>query len=66
MSLINKTAVRAYAKANNMKISAESFDAAEARLKAILDHAAGKARSKKRKTLLKRDFQHEIDLFDLE
>lgn len=66
MSLINKTGVRAFAKSLDMKISADSFDAAEARLKVILEHAAKKAQSKKRKTILKRDFIHEIDLFDLD
>jgi histone H3/H4 len=66
MSLINKTGVRALAKSLNMKISADSFEAAEARLKVILEHAAKKAQSKRRKTILKRDFIHEIDLFDLD
>ncbi|HSG68222.1 MAG TPA: hypothetical protein VK994_05905 [Bacteroidales bacterium] len=66
MTLINKTAVRAFARANEMKISADSFDAAEARLTAILEQAAKKAQSKKRKTILKRDFIHELDLFDLD
>jgi len=66
MSLVNKTAVRALAKSMDMKISADSFDAAEARLKAILEHAAKKAQKKRRKTILKRDFIHEIDLFDLD
>jgi histone H3/H4 len=66
MSLINKTAIRAYAKSQGMKISADSFVAAEARLKAILEHATKKAQSKKRKTILKRDFIHELDLFDLD
>jgi len=65
MSLINKTAVRALAKSMDMKISADSMDAAEARLKVILTHAAKKAEKKKRKTILKRDFVHELDLFDL-
>jgi histone H3/H4 len=41
------------------------MDAAEARLKAILEHAAKKAQKKRRKTILKRDFIHELDLFDL-
>ena len=49
-----------------MKISADSFEAAEARLKTILEHAAKKAQAKRRKTILKRDFIHEIDLFDLD
>ncbi|MEN8223941.1 MAG: hypothetical protein ABFS05_01160 [Bacteroidota bacterium] len=66
MSLINKTGIRAFAKAQEMKISADSFEAAEARLKAILEHAAKKAKSRKRKTILKRDFIHELDLFDLD
>ena len=65
MSLINKTAIRTFAKSMDMKISADSMDAAEARLKIILEHAVKKAQSKKRKTVLKRDFIHEIDLFDL-
>ena len=66
MSLINKTAVKAYAKEHKMKISAGSFEAAEARLEAVLEHALKKAQAKKRKTILKRDFMHELDLFDLE
>ena len=66
MSLVNKTGIRALAKSLDMKISADSFEAAEARLKAILEHAAKKALKKKRKTILKRDFIHEIDLFDLD
>lgn len=66
MSLINKTGVRALAKSLDMKISADSFEAAEARLKSILENAAKKAQSKKRKTILKRDFIHKLDLFDLE
>jgi len=66
MSLINKTGIRAFAKSNDMKISAASFEAAEARLEAILKHAAKKAQTKKRKTILKRDFIHELDLFDLD
>jgi histone H3/H4 len=66
MSLINKTGIRALAKSFDMKISADSFDAAEARLKAILEQAAKKAKTKKRKTILKRDFIHELDLFDLD
>ena len=49
MSLINKTGIRALAKDMDMKISADSMDAAEARLKAILEHAAKKAQQKKRK-----------------
>lgn len=65
MSLVNKTGVRALAKSMDMKISADSMEAAEARLKTILEHAAKKARKKKRKTILKRDFIHELDLFDL-
>ncbi len=65
MSLINKTGIRALAKSMDMKISADSFDAAEARLEVILQQAAKKARTKRRKTILKRDFAHEIDLFDL-
>jgi len=65
MSLVNKTAVRTLAKSMDMKISADSMEAAEARLKVILEHAAKKAQHKKRKTILKRDFIHEIDLFDL-
>ncbi len=64
MSLVNKTAVRTLAKSMDMKISADSMEAAEARLKVILEHAAKKAQQKKRKTILKRDFIHEIDLFD--
>jgi len=66
MSLINKTGIRALAKSKGMKISADSYVAAEARLNAILEHAAKKAQTKKRKTILKRDFIHELDLFDLE
>lgn len=66
MSLINKTGIRALAKSLDMKISADSFDAAEARLKVILEQAAQKAKAKKRKTILKRDFVHELDLFDLD
>ena len=66
MSLINKTGIRALAKSLDMKISADSMDAAEARLKVILEHAAKKAQAKRRKTILKRDFIHEIDLFDLD
>jgi histone H3/H4 len=66
MSMINKTGIRAFAKSKDMKISADSFEAAEARLNAILEHAAKKAQSKKRKTILKRDFIHELDLFDLD
>ena len=66
MSLINKTGIRALAKSLDMKISADSYDAAEARLKVILEYAAKKAKSKRRKTILKRDFIHEIDLFDLD
>ena len=65
MSLINKTGIRALAKNMDMKISADSMEAAEARLKIILEHAAKKARQKRRKTILKRDFIHELDLFDL-
>ncbi|RLD59659.1 MAG: hypothetical protein DRI97_00540 [Bacteroidetes bacterium] len=65
MSLVNKTAVRTLAKSKDMKISADSMEAAEARLKVILEHAAKKAQQKRRKTILKRDFIHEIDLFDL-
>ncbi|RLD32762.1 MAG: hypothetical protein DRJ15_00390 [Bacteroidetes bacterium] len=65
MSLVNKTAVRTLAKSMDMKISADSMEAAEARLKVILEHAAKKAQQKRRKTILKRDFIHEIDLFDL-
>lgn len=65
MSLINKTGVRELAKSLDMKISADSMEAAEARLKAILEHAARKAQKKRRKTILKRDFVHELDLFDL-
>ncbi len=65
MSLINKTGVRELAKSLDMKISADSMDAAEARLKAVLEHAAKKAKKKRRKTILKRDFVHELDLFDL-
>lgn len=65
MSLINKTGIRALAKSLDMKISADSMDAAEARLKVILEYAAKKAQQKRRKTILKRDFAHEIDLFDL-
>ena len=66
MSLINKTGIRALSKSLDMKISADSFEAAEARLKAILEHAAKKAQAKRRKTILNRDFIHEIDLFDLD
>lgn len=66
MSLINKTAVRAFAREHEMKISAGSFEAAEARLNAVLEQAMKKAQAKKRKTILKRDFMHELDLFDLE
>lgn len=66
MSLINKTGIRALAKSMDMKISADSFEAAEARLQAILEHAAKKAKTKKRKTILKRDFIHELDLFDID
>ncbi len=66
MSLINKTGVKSLANSMDMKISASSYEAAEARLKAILEHAAKKAQSKKRKTILKRDFIHELDLFDLD
>ena len=65
MSLINKTGVRALAKSMDMKISADSMEAAEARLKTILEQAAKKAQQKRRKTVLKRDFIHELDLFDL-
>ena len=65
MSLINKTGIRALAKSMDMKISADSFDEAEARLKVILEQAAKKARTKRRKTILKRDLTHEIDLLDL-
>jgi histone H3/H4 len=66
MSLINKTGIRALAKSMDMKISADSFEATEARLQAILEHAAKKAKAKKRKTILKRDFIHELDLFDID
>ena len=66
MSLINKTGIRALAKSLDMKISADSFDAADARLKVILEQAAKKAKAKKRKTILKRDFIHELDLFDID
>lgn len=65
MSLINKTGIRALAREMQMKISADSMDAAEARLRVILEQAAKKARQEKRKTILKRDFIHELDLFDL-
>jgi histone H3/H4 len=65
MALINKTGIRALAKSLDMKISADSFEAAEARLEAIIKHAAKKAQKKRRKTILKRDFEHELDLFDL-
>jgi len=65
MSLINKTGIRALARDLDMKISADSMEAAEARLKTILEHAAQRAKQKKRKTILKRDFIHELDLFDL-
>ena len=49
-----------------MKISAGSFDAIEARLQVILEHAVKKAKAHRRKTILKRDFQHELDLFDID
>jgi histone H3/H4 len=66
MSLINKTSIRALAKSLDMRISTGSYDAVEDRLRIILETAAKKARSKKRKTILKRDFQHEPNLFTLE
>ncbi|MDT8393166.1 MAG: hypothetical protein RQ761_04945 [Bacteroidales bacterium] len=66
MALINKTGIRALAKSLDMKISSDSFEAAEARLKTILEHAARKAKAKRRKTILKRDLTHEPDLFDLD
>ncbi|NQT78397.1 MAG: hypothetical protein HQ565_11830 [Bacteroidetes bacterium] len=66
MSLINKTGVRALAKSLDMKISADSFAAAEARIDFIIKHAAKKAQSKRRKTILQRDFEHKLDLFDLD
>ena len=65
MSLINKTAVRARSKSMNMKISADSLKAADKRLKVILEQAVKRAQSKKRKTILKRDIEHEPDLFDI-
>ena len=66
MSLINKSAIRALAKSMNMKISADSLKAADKRLKVILEQAAKRAQSKKRKTILKRDMKHEPDLFDID
>lgn len=65
MSLVNKSAIRALAKSMNMKISADSLIAADQRLKVILEQAAKRAQSKKRKTILKRDMEHEPDLFDI-
>jgi len=63
--LITKKGIREYAKSIGMKISHDSFQEAENRLKEILSDGAKKARAKKRKTILKRDLEHQKDLFDM-